>query len=517
MHLGRLAGRDLAARCREGRLDTKGKAGSREKRKRALTAESSARWAGAITRTSENAWQLADRNLKAERASLAVRVKRIESRIAVAAGHKQDRIRGYKNQNERHAKTIRLKTLSARATKAEQRIGGGTVSVTRGGRKLLRARQNLADAGLTEAQWRDRWESSRLFLTADGEADTVWGSLTIRWNPDESWVEVRLPRPLEHLANRPAGRYRLSCPVDFPYRGDEVAAQAATGAVRYDISHDPETGRWYLDASWKTAPAPPVTLAELRQHPVIAVDLNAGHLAVAVLRPDGNVTGTPFTIPVQLGGLPAATRDGRLRAAVSLLVATAKQHGARAIVIEDLNFAVQRAAGREHTGNRPSRGRRGRRFRHLVAGIPTAKFRDRLVQMTFNAGLRVIVVDPAYTSRWGAALARAPAGAPPWTHQSPCSIGGDRQARAGPPGQAPREREPGRSGGCGQASPGAAQDHTGGRVRTKETCRPTRHPAAQATRPARLTGPQQATRQPRTVRGHPPSRGNPPMLSVEER
>ena len=38
----------------------------------------------------------------------------------------------------------------------------------------------------------------------------------------------------------------------------------------------------------------------------------------------------------------------------------------------------------------------------MVSGIPTAKFRDRLVQMTANAGLAVIAVDPAYTSRWGA-------------------------------------------------------------------------------------------------------------------
>jgi hypothetical protein len=37
-----------------------------------------------------------------------------------------------------------------------------------------------------------------------------------------------------------------------------------------------------------------------------------------------------------------------------------------------------------------------------VAGIPTAKFRDRLTQMAYNAGLAVVVVDPAYTSRWGA-------------------------------------------------------------------------------------------------------------------
>ena len=55
-HLGSLAGRDLAARVREGRLDAQGNAVSRRERKRALTAQSSSRWAGAITRTSKDQW-----------------------------------------------------------------------------------------------------------------------------------------------------------------------------------------------------------------------------------------------------------------------------------------------------------------------------------------------------------------------------------------------------------------------------------------------------------------------------
>jgi IS605 OrfB family transposase len=74
----------------------------------------------------------------------------------------------------------------------------------------------------------------------------------------------------------------------------------------------------------------------------------------------------------------------------------------RAIVIEDLDFAEARAEGRERAGSRPSRGRRGRHFRRAVSGIPTARLRGRLVQMAANAGLSVIVIDPAYTSCWGA-------------------------------------------------------------------------------------------------------------------
>jgi hypothetical protein len=401
-HLGRLAGRDLAARCAEGRLGARGRAASRAARKRALTAESSSRWAGAITRTSEDAYQLASRNLAAERGTLRARVRKIEARLAAPAGKEAGHVRGYATSAERHGKAIRLRALKARLARVERQAVDGAVPVTRGGRRLMRARLNLAAAGLSGAQWRDRWDAARLFLTADGEKDKAWGNETLRWNPDEGWFEIRLPAPLAHLANRPHGRYRLSCQVRFGYRGDEVAAQAATGAVRYDISYDPVRDRWHADASWKTQAQPAQSLEELRSSPVMAVDVNAGHLAVAGLAPDGNVTGVPFTIPLELAGLPATARDGRVRAAVSRLVTAARQAGAQAVIIENLDFAAARREGREKTGNRPSRGRRGRGFRRLVAGIPTARFRDRLVQMTASAGLSVVVVDPAYSSHWGA-------------------------------------------------------------------------------------------------------------------
>ncbi|UQX12064.1 hypothetical protein [Candidatus Mycobacterium methanotrophicum] len=405
--LGELAGRDLAARRREGRLDAKGKAQSRQKRKKALTSESSSRWAGAITRTSEDQYRLAEQNLWAERASLAARIRTITTRLAAPVGGDQvgagkKAARGYASKSERHAKTVRLQTLTTRLDAVDAGLMAGTVHVVRGGKALLHKRNNLDDAGLTVQQWRQQWAAARLFLTADGEKDKAWGNETIRWNPDERWLELKLPAPLTHLANRPHGRYRLSCPVEFTYRGEEVAAQAAAGAVRYDISCDPESGRWYVDASWRAAPSPAPSLDELRQHPVAAVDVNDGHLAVTSVCPDGNILGAARTLVLNLTGQSARTRDGRLRAAITGLLTHAHAVGAKAIVIENLDFVDARTQGREKTGNRPSRGRKGRRFRRQIAGIPTAKFRDRLTQMASNTGLAVIVVDSAYTSKWAA-------------------------------------------------------------------------------------------------------------------
>jgi IS605 OrfB family transposase len=151
-----------------------------------------------------------------------------------------------------------------------------------------------------------------------------------------------------------------------------------------------------------TIPEPPVELDQLRHGPVVAVDVNAGHLAAVMLDRSGNPVGAPCTVPLDLAGVAASVRDGRLRAAISALLGLAKRHGGQAVVVEDLDFADARDQGRERSGQRPQRGGRGRAFRRQVAGIPTGKFRHRLVEMATNTGLTVIAVDPAYTSRWGA-------------------------------------------------------------------------------------------------------------------
>jgi hypothetical protein len=395
--LGRLAGSDLARRGSEGRLDAKARAASRRERKRALTAASSSRWAGTITRTSEDAWQLGYRNLHAEAWSLRARIGRIRRRLQVPVGARRGKLRGYGSQAERFAKQQRLQVLQHRLVEVEARLQQARVSICRGGRHLARSRHHLTEAGLTAAQWRARWAAARLFICADGESDKAWGNETIRWHPDEHWVEVKLPVPLVHLANRPHGRYRLSVPVAFPYRGDEVAAQATTGAVRYDISFSTAKNRWYLDASWKLSSVTPPSLEELRQHQTFTVDLNAGHLAGWVLDPCGNPVDAPHTVPLDLDGQPASTRDGRLRAAVATVIRLATAAGCRSITVEDLDFADARQVGREARGS----GRCGKRFRRAVAGIPTRRFRDLLVGMAANAGVWVIAVDPGWTSKWG--------------------------------------------------------------------------------------------------------------------
>jgi IS605 OrfB family transposase len=494
-HLGRLAGRDLDERCRLGFGDP-----NRAHRKQVLTAACSSRWAGAITRTSHDQWQRGYHNLLDQRAGLRRAIRRLRARLAAPVGGRAGRVRGYATAAERWEKQRRLDLLTARLGRVEARIAQGRVSVVRGGRRLLHVRQHLEAAGLTEPQWRQQWQAARWFLTADGEAGYPLGNGTILVHPEEGWLELKLPAPLAYLANRPRGRYRLSCPVRFSYRAEAWAAQVASGAVRYDISYQPERDRWYLDASWTHPRRPVPTLAELAGLPQVAVDLNAGHLDCVVLDPAGNPVGSPQTIPLDLDGACSTTRDGRLRAAISQLIALAKTHGGRVIAVEDLDFAHAREEGRETLG----RGRRGKRLRRTVTGIPTRQFRDRLAQMCANQGLWVVAVDPAYTSRWGrehwqAPLQKAGTTAVTVHHAAAVVIGrrslGHRARRR--PGVAPAHRWMG----VGESyRPGRPRAHVGGGPDP---------PARRTGSPIWDVGPVTATgiglgsRWPRTVRGHP--------------
>ncbi|OIH83750.1 hypothetical protein BLJ79_13660 [Arthrobacter sp. UCD-GKA] len=396
-HLGHLYRTDLAGRVALGRVPAAQRA--RTERKRNLTAVSSSRWAGAITRAAEDQYQLGMRALVAEVSHLRAATAALHRRIAVPAGPKDGKNRGYRSESERFQKTRRLSQLQERLEAAQTALAAGRPSISVGGRRLWKTRNHLGEAGLTRVQWEERWAASRMFLTADGESGSIGGNQTIRLTAAGTGLpgklSVKVPTPLVPALG---DRLVLSVPVAFAHRGEEWTDRVASRrCIRYDIGFDPEKGRWYLDASWSYGDLQVLPLEALQSSGVVGVDLNADHLAACRLDASGNPVGQPITIPLELAGLNAGARDGRLRSAITTLLDLARDTGAAAIAIENLDFEDSRSTGRETMG----RGARGKRFRRTVHGIPTGKFRDRLVGMAANRGIHVIAVDPAYTSKWG--------------------------------------------------------------------------------------------------------------------
>ena len=461
-HNGSLASRDLKARCQDG-LDHS--TDTWAARKRELTAESSSRWAGSITSNTHDQWGLSRRAQHAHLQGLEAGIRTLRHRLSLPVGEKGSKGQpgGYRSRHEWFVKSRRLAVLEDRLEQAKADREAGRVRVVRGGRKLANTRHNLAAANLTENQWRERWEASRWFLTADGESGKRYDNETIRVTPDGE-VSIKLPAPLAEHANARHGRYVLAAKVSFPHRGEEWRDRIeANRAVAYRIHRDTSQDRWYLDASWTRKDLPVIPIEALRLHGVAGVDTNADHLAAWHLDRHGNPVGAPQRFDYDLSGT-ATHRDAQLRHALTRLLHWAKATGVRAIAIEDLDFTDSKT--REKHG-------RKKRFRQLISGIPTGKLRARLLAMCAEHDIAVIAVDPAYTSMWGAqhwqkplttsrrpvtrhqaagvAIGRRALGhpirrrtAPP--HRDQSDHGGHRTAQARPSGQGREGTRPTRTG-----------------------------------------------------------------------
>jgi len=120
-HLGTLARADLAERVRIGQV--KAADTQRARRKKTLTRGSSSRWAGAITRASEDQYQLAMRAQRADVAGLRRATRKVGQRLAAPVGGHAGKVRGYATGAERWQKQRRLDTLRARLTAAESLRG----------------------------------------------------------------------------------------------------------------------------------------------------------------------------------------------------------------------------------------------------------------------------------------------------------------------------------------------------------------------------------------------------------
>ena len=268
-HLGALRRADLTAVCRPQQLPTDMDTDARRQerrdrlntRKAALTAESSARWANAIIAANDDQYRLSRDAQHRHIVGLRTAIATIERRLVQPTGdtltaedrkarRKTRMPMGYPTRAERFQKQRRLQHLRAELTRAEAEREENRVRVVEGGNRLAQTRHHLDTAGLTPSQWRDRWDAARYRIAANGSTDEPFGNLTITVSADGQ-VSVRLPKPLEHLANAKRGRYMLSGKAVFSHRADEWGARI-TGAksVSYMITREPGRAGRYLTASW---------------------------------------------------------------------------------------------------------------------------------------------------------------------------------------------------------------------------------------------------------------------------
>ena len=379
-----------------------------------MTAESSARWANAIIAANDDQYRLArdaqHRHIVGLRAAIATIEKRLAQPTADTLTPEQRRARrkaklpkGYPTQAERFQSSAGCSMLRAE-------LGRVTAERTASGRMSSRAvngwprpATTSTPRSLTLSEWRERWDCARYRIEANGSGDEPFGNLTITVTPHGE-VSLRLPRPLEHLANAPHGRYVLSGSAVFSYRADEWRARITGGkSVSYTITRKPGRAGRYLTAAWACPPttSDSICVAEpARRRPCGRPGGGRGPQRRTPCRATPRRARQPdrcTSAHRRRPHRPPARRDAQVRHAITRLIHHTLRHRIDTIVVEDLDFADARTMGRETMG----RGQRGKRFRKAVAGIPTAVFRNRLSAQTHRHGIRLYAVNPAYTSAWG--------------------------------------------------------------------------------------------------------------------
>lgn len=112
-HLGSLASKDLKARCADGLNHSTDRWAAR---KRALTAASSSRWAGSVTKATHDQWSLSRRGQAAHVQSLEAGIRTVGHRLSLPAGEKGSKRSpgGYRSVHEWFHKTRRLHVLEDR-------------------------------------------------------------------------------------------------------------------------------------------------------------------------------------------------------------------------------------------------------------------------------------------------------------------------------------------------------------------------------------------------------------------
>ena len=94
-----------------------------------------------------------------------------------------------------------------------------------GGKRLWRTRNHLDAAGITEQQWRQRWDATRLFLTADGESGKAGGNETIRV---DSNGRLRIKTPAA-LVSKLGSHVVIDAPINPAASGQHRSGRTQAG------------------------------------------------------------------------------------------------------------------------------------------------------------------------------------------------------------------------------------------------------------------------------------------------
>jgi IS605 OrfB family transposase len=292
--------------------------------------------------------------------------------------------------NQYHQKRRRVERLTRRLAALRADEAAGCVRICFGSRKLFHAQFALRENGYaSHNEWRCAWRATRAsqFFVLGSKDETAGCQGCVATLASDGTITLRLRLP-DALAAR--GKHLVIPGLRFAY--GHAAIVAAIGRTLSPHTQDGEAISWRFvrkRKGWRvyvTVSVPAGTPRSVDTNGVIGVDLNADHLAVTDLDRFGN--------PVAAFRVACVTR-GKTHHQVLAVLGDAVAHivtyaGGRRkpIVIETLDFEDKKA---EVERQGPRRARR-------LSSFAYAAFHAIIAARTYDAGIRLLHVHPAYTS-----------------------------------------------------------------------------------------------------------------------
>ncbi len=296
--------------------------------------------------------------------------------------------------NTYHQKHRRLVILGQRLTTLRQDEGAGRVRLCFGSRRLFRRQFNLADNGyVSHEDWRREWRAARsdqFFVL--GSKDEIAGcqGCVARVDGDGTiTLRLRLPNALATHGTH------LTIPgLRFAYGHDAVVAALGRNLSAEKTDWEAISWRFIRDGKgWRVCATVSVRAGKplsVDNIGVVAIDLNADHLAITDLDRSGN--------PVASFRVPCATRGKSHEQTLAVIgdavaqVVTYACCRMKPLVIETLDFEAKKA----------ELERRGAGYARMLSAFAYATFHAMLEARCYDAGLMLKRVHPAYTSVIGA-------------------------------------------------------------------------------------------------------------------
>ena len=281
---------------------------------------------------------------------------------------------------KRHQKARRLGILMQRLASVVEDRKAGRIRMCFGSRKLFNAQFSLeANGYASHEDWLRAWRADRadeVFVL--GSKDETAGCQGCQMTPlgqGRFALKLRLPRQMAETGKH------LSVDVEFAYGADRLETALEGGqAISYRFIRDRKG--WRVFASTNVAGGEAV-------HPeagALGLDLNEDHLALAETDGDGNLVAI-HRIDLVTYGCPTEQAKARIGDAVKQVIALARATR-KPLVVESLDFSRKKREMRES----------GVRYARMLSSLSYSRILDFLKARGFDVGIRIIEVNPAFTS-----------------------------------------------------------------------------------------------------------------------